>query len=53
MAMYLLRDAHVATVSGTAFGEPNCLRISYAASEYELREAIGRIGEAARLLRTH
>lgn len=45
-AMYLLEEARVATVTGEAFGSPNCIRISYAASEKEIREAIRRIGEA-------
>ncbi len=43
---YLLTKAHVATVTGAAFGAPNCFRISYAASEEELTEAIRRIQEA-------
>ena len=42
-ALYLLEKANVATVTGEAFGSPNCIRISYAASEDELREAISRI----------
>ncbi|NNE01781.1 MAG: pyridoxal phosphate-dependent aminotransferase [Eudoraea sp.] len=42
-AMYLLEHANVATVTGEAFGSPNCIRISYAASEAELKEAIARI----------
>lgn len=42
-SLYLLEHANVATVTGEAFGNPNCIRISYAASEKELREAIGRI----------
>ena len=42
-ALYLLENANVATVTGEAFGNPNCIRISYAASEEELREAISRI----------
>jgi aspartate aminotransferase len=42
-AMYLLEEAQVATVTGEAFGSPNCIRISYAASEKEIREAIRRI----------
>ena len=42
-ALYLLEFANVATVTGEAFGNPNCIRISYAASEAELREAISRI----------
>ena len=41
--MYLLNDAHVALVAGAAFGTPNCVRISYAASEENLKEAIKRI----------
>ena len=41
--MYLLNDAHVALVSGAAFGTPSCVRISYAASEENLKEAIERI----------
>ncbi len=44
---YLLLKAHVGTVAGPAFGADNCLRISYAASEEQLREAMRRIGEAA------
>ncbi len=50
-AMYLLRNAYVATVSGSAFGEPRCIRISYAASEENLIEAIRRIGEAVEKLK--
>ena len=42
-AMYLLENANVATVTGQAFGNPNCIRISYAASEKELVEAVRRI----------
>lgn len=42
-AMYLLEHANVATVTGDAFGNGNCIRISYAASEKEIREAIARI----------
>lgn len=41
--MYLLNDAHVALVAGEAFGSPNCVRISYAASEENLIEAVKRI----------
>ena len=43
LAMYLLSDALVALVSGEAFGDPNCIRISYAASEETLTEAMKRI----------
>ncbi len=42
-AIYLLEHANVATVTGEAFGNPNCIRISYAASEKEIREAVARI----------
>ncbi|MEM6685281.1 MAG: pyridoxal phosphate-dependent aminotransferase [Bacteroidota bacterium] len=45
-SMYLLDEALVATVTGDAFGNPNCIRISYAASEEELRRAIQQIKEA-------
>lgn len=43
LAEYLLMKAYVATVSGDAFGAPDCIRISYAASEAQLTEAILRI----------
>ena len=46
LAMYLLEQAEVATVGGDAFGSPNCIRISYAASETQLKEAIRRISDA-------
>jgi aspartate aminotransferase len=42
-SMFLLEEANVATVTGDAFGAPNCIRMSYAASEEQLREAIARI----------
>ena len=45
-ALYLLEKAHVATVTGDAFGDPNCIRISYAASETQIKEALGRIAKA-------
>ena len=45
-AMYLLENANVATVTGDAFGNPNCIRISYAASVKQIKEAVSRI-EAA------
>ena len=44
-SMLLLEDANVATVTGEAFGAPNCIRLSYAASELQLREAVKRIKE--------
>jgi len=43
---YLLDTAYVAIVPGAAFGSPDCIRISYATSEDNLREAIKRISEA-------
>ena len=45
-AMYLLGEANVATVTGEAFGNPNCIRFSYATSEEILTEALKRIKEA-------
>ena len=45
-SMYLLSHANVATVTGDAFGNPNCIRISYATSEDALTEAIKRIKQA-------
>lgn len=45
-AMYLLSKANVATVTGEAFGNPNCIRFSYATSEELLTEAMKRIKEA-------
>ena len=44
-SMFLLEEANVATVTGEAFGAPNCLRLSYAASVTQLQEAIKRIKE--------
>ncbi len=43
MSMFLLERAQVATVTGNAFGNPNCIRISYAASKDKITEAIERI----------
>ncbi|WP_353083081.1 pyridoxal phosphate-dependent aminotransferase [Flavobacterium sp.] len=45
-SMYLLAEANVATVTGDAFGNPNCIRFSYAISEELLTEALRRIKEA-------
>lgn len=45
-SLYLLEEALVATVSGESFGDPNCIRISYAASQEQITEAIKRIKEA-------
>ena len=44
-SLYLLEEALVATVTGDAFGDPNCIRISYAASQDEIKEALRRIKE--------
>ena len=43
MSMFLLENALVATVTGDAFGNPNCIRISYAASKEKITEAVSRI----------
>ena len=43
LCMYLLNTCYVALVAGTPFGNPECVRISYAASEENLLEAIKRI----------
>ena len=45
-SLYLLEEALVATVTGDAFGNPDCIRISYAASQAQIIEAIKRIKEA-------
>ncbi|MFL1013007.1 pyridoxal phosphate-dependent aminotransferase [Flavisericum labens] len=45
-SLYLLEEALVATVTGEAFGNPDCIRISYAASKEQIIEAIKRIKEA-------
>lgn len=42
-AMFLLENAHVGTVGGVSFGNPNCIRFSYATSEDDLKEAMKRI----------
>lgn len=46
MSLYLLETAHVATVSGSAFGDDACIRLSYAASDEDIKEACRRIAEA-------
>lgn len=51
LCMYLLDKAHVSLVPGGAFGDDRCIRLSYAASEKELREALKRIKEALLRLR--
>ena len=45
-ALLLLGEAHVATVTGEAFGNPDCIRISYAASQDEIKTAVQRIKSA-------
>lgn len=51
LALYILNKGHVAVVSGDAFGDPKSIRISYAASEEKLKEAISRIKNALALLK--
>jgi aspartate aminotransferase len=46
LCMYLLSEALVAVVTGEAFGDPNCIRISYATSKDVLKEAMHRISKA-------
>ena len=46
LAMYLLEEAHVATVGGDAFGDAECFRMSYATSDDNIREAMKRIAAA-------
>ena len=50
-AMLLLEVGHVATVGGDAFGNPECVRLSYATSEENIREGIKRIRETVALLK--
>lgn len=45
-SLFLLEEAHVATVTGEAFGNSDCIRISYAASQEQIKEAIKRIKTA-------
>jgi aspartate aminotransferase len=46
LCLYLLEQAHVSLVPGSAFGDDNCVRLSYAASEKDLREALKRMKES-------
>ncbi|MBO4487906.1 MAG: pyridoxal phosphate-dependent aminotransferase [Bacteroidaceae bacterium] len=50
LAMYLLNVGHVATVGGKAFGDPDCIRMSYATSDENIVEAMRRIREALAIL---
>jgi aspartate aminotransferase len=51
LCMYLLFEGHVALVPGDAFGDPDCIRFSYATSSDLLIEAVKRIKEALALLK--
>jgi aspartate aminotransferase len=51
LCLYLLEKAHVSLVPGGAFGDENCVRLSYAASEKDLREALKRMKEALTALK--
>ncbi|MFR9166198.1 MAG: pyridoxal phosphate-dependent aminotransferase [Dysgonomonas sp.] len=46
LAMYLLEEAHVASVGGVAFGSPECIRFSYATSDENITEAMKRVKTA-------
>jgi aspartate aminotransferase len=50
LATYLLVEAHVAVVTGEAFGAPNCIRLSYATSDQKLQTAMERMQKALRNL---
>jgi aspartate aminotransferase len=50
LCMFLLNEVHVAAVSGDAFGDDNCFRISYACSEKDIIEAVSRIKKGLDLL---
>ncbi|HOI33435.1 MAG TPA: aminotransferase class I/II-fold pyridoxal phosphate-dependent enzyme, partial [Bacteroidales bacterium] len=50
LALYLLAEAHVALVSGDAFGCDNCIRFSFATSERQIEEACNRIESALKKL---
>lgn len=51
LCLYLLEKAHVSLVPGGAFGDENCVRLSYAASEKDLREALKRMKDALTALK--
>lgn len=51
LAMYLLVEGHVASVGGESFGDPDCIRMSYATSEENLKEAFSRIKNALAVLK--
>lgn len=52
LCMYLLKEAHVSLVTGSAFGVPHCIRLSYAAAEEQLITALERIKNALAKLKT-
>ncbi len=51
LCLYLLNKAHIATVPGEAFGEPSCIRISFASSDEKLVEAMSRMKKALAALK--
>ncbi len=51
LCMYLLNTAHVSTVTGTAFGEPTCIRLSFANSMQNIEKAMQRIKDALAALK--
>ena len=51
LCMYLLNTAHVSTVTGRAFGEPDCIRISFANSMEKIEDAMSRISKAMAALK--
>jgi len=51
LCMYLLNKAHVSTVTGRAFGEPNCIRISFANSMQKIEGGMQRITDAMKKLK--
>jgi aspartate aminotransferase len=50
MSLYLLAEARVSTVSGVAFGNEKCIRLSYATSDAKLKDAAERIAKALAIL---
>lgn len=51
LCMYLLESGHIATVPGSAFGAPNCIRISFATSDENLEKAMERLKNALSKMR--
>ncbi|TAF32390.1 MAG: pyridoxal phosphate-dependent aminotransferase [Cytophagales bacterium] len=51
LCLYLLYEGHVATVMGEAFGEPNCIRLSYATSQDTIREGVAKMKTALEKLK--